>query len=123
MVPRKSKSKPASEPAREPRRISKRKKSEPDIESGAFHPEKPALQAPQGWLKCLGYLCSLFPPGGFALGVVYYSQLDPKAKCFGQNCMITAGLGLIALCFCWGILGLVKALGNAETTGLVGGYF
>jgi hypothetical protein len=119
MGPRKQKSNPESDAPR----ASKRKKPE-----ASDAPTKPAvdrvvLLVPQGWLKWLGYLCAFFPPCGFALGVVYYSQPDPKAKRFGQYCMVIAGLGLIALCFCWGISGLSKVIGGSESTGLVGGYF
>lgn len=89
----------------------------------AAHPAKAGLAMPQGGLRLLAYLLSLFPFYGVVLGLVYAPQSDPEVKKFGQFCFFLAVLGLVGAVFLWGLGAVWKALTAAEQGGMGGGYF
>lgn len=90
-----------------------------DPKNGGVH-----FGVPQGSLKVFAYILSFFPPCGFILGIVFFSQPEEEARHFGRVCMIYAGIGVFALCFCWGVAGIMRGLaGNVPSGGLVGGYY
>ncbi|MCD4813816.1 hypothetical protein K8S19_09025 [bacterium] len=83
-----------------------------------------AFQVPQGGLRVFAYLLSLFPPCGFLLGIIFFSQSEQEAGHFGRVCMIYAGVGLLGLFFCWGVAGIMQGLtSTGPSGGLVGGYY
>lgn len=86
-------------------------------------PGNEGLALPQGGLRVLAYILSLFPFYGFVLGLVYTPQPNPESKKFGRLCFGLAIAGLAAMVFLWGLGALWKGLTAAELGGVGGEYF
>ncbi|MBN1596575.1 hypothetical protein JW933_11675 [candidate division FCPU426 bacterium] len=115
---------PARDPSQEPQpAIAKRKMHTRPLLPSERAATETGLFTPRGWVKWLAYLTAFFPPSGLVLGIFYYSQPHPEARRFGQKCLALAGLGLVALCCCWGLLGIFRIFSGIEPANYSNGYF